>query len=267
MTDPREIEQLVAQVQAGVGNRQEWFQDEAHRSLDRLATIAKTAEERVREQQEWIDRVSEFSTDAATAADAAEAALATEREARERAEALCAEWCGRYDLKAHAERLEEAREKAEGERAAALAKVVLRAYQVEQAEARAERAEAERDSLLADSWRAYAESGADTDGCLKWHCSPQVAGRSLVDAVTELRRDYDESLDAAVRAERLEEALLTSYPAVPVDCLISELRDEFFIGTQWLTRERFEKRVAQFRGEVPSPTVAALTPQPDEEER
>ena len=31
----REIEQLVAQVRAGIGNRQEWFQDEAHRSLDR----------------------------------------------------------------------------------------------------------------------------------------------------------------------------------------------------------------------------------------
>ena len=52
----------------------------------------------------------------------------------------------------------------------------------------------ERDSLMADSWRAFAESGGDTDGDLKWHCTPAMAGMQLVDAVKALREDYDEAL-------------------------------------------------------------------------
>lgn len=46
--------------------------------------------------------------------------------------------------------------------------------------------------------------------------------------------------------KRLREALRISYPATPVDCLVSELRDEFgLFGQGGLTRERFEERVAQ----------------------
>lgn len=72
-------------------------------------------------------------------------------------------------------------------------------------------AERERDSLMADSWRAYVESGADPDGDLKWHCTPVQAGVSLIDAVQSLRQDYDEALSevqaAEARIAQLEETL------------------------------------------------------------
>lgn len=64
----------------------------------------------------------------------------------------------------------------------------------EAAEARVEQLEGERDSLMADSWRAYVEAGADPDGDLMWHCPPVMAGVSLIDAVKQLRADYDEAL-------------------------------------------------------------------------
>jgi hypothetical protein len=59
---------------------------------------------------------------------------------------------------------------------------------------RIEEAWAERDSLMADSWRAFVEAGGDPDGDLKWHCTPAMAGAALVDAVRQLRADYDEAL-------------------------------------------------------------------------
>ena len=59
---------------------------------------------------------------------------------------------------------------------------------------RAERAEAERDSLMRATWSAYVETGADTDGDNQWHCSPEMAGKTLVSAVRELAKDYDDAL-------------------------------------------------------------------------
>lgn len=42
-----------------------------------------------------------------------------------------------------------------------------------------------------------------------------------------------------------------SYPATPVDCLISELRDLFGMnGRAYLMKDEFEARVAQFKAEV-----------------
>jgi hypothetical protein len=61
--------------------------------------------------------------------------------------------------------------------------------------ARIEELEAELDSLMADSWRAFVESGGDPDGNLQWHCSPVDAGTTLVNAVRELRSCYDDDKD------------------------------------------------------------------------
>lgn len=59
------------------------------------------------------------------------------------------------------------------------------------AEARLAEAQQERDSLMADTWRAFVEAGGDPDGNLRWHCDPETAGRRLLDAVRSLREDYD----------------------------------------------------------------------------
>lgn len=77
--------------------------------------------------------------------------------------------------------------------------------------ARVEQAERERDSLMADTWRAFVVAGGDPDGNLKWHCDPSMAGRTFVDCVEQLRSDYNEAGDevraAVARADRLEKAL------------------------------------------------------------
>jgi len=54
---------------------------------------------------------------------------------------------------------------------------------------------------MADSWRAFVESGGDPDGDLEWHCTPAQAGVTLIDAVRQLRADYEQAL-AALNAER-----------------------------------------------------------------
>ena len=51
------------------------------------------------------------------------------------------------------------------------------------------------DLLMRATWDAYAATGADTDSDEKWHCSPEMAAKSLLIAVRDLREDYEASLD------------------------------------------------------------------------
>lgn len=55
-----------------------------------------------------------------------------------------------------------------------------------------EKVRAERDALMNATWDAYVLTGSDPDGCDRWHCTPEQAGRSLIHAVQELRDDYQE---------------------------------------------------------------------------
>lgn len=70
----------------------------------------------------------------------------------------------------------------------------------------------------------------------------------------ELLRAYVRAVCEASEA-RKREAVLTrrleepTYPATPVDCLISELRELLELGP-YITKGTFERRVAQFNEEV-----------------
>jgi hypothetical protein len=48
--------------------------------------------------------------------------------------------------------------------------------------------------LLAALWEIYVLCGEDTDGDKKFHCPPENAARRTVEAVRELRADYDVAL-------------------------------------------------------------------------
>ena len=66
----------------------------------------------------------------------------------------------------------------------------------------------------------------------------------VLNAMEEAAYAGDPKFDSRVRVE-------PTYPATPVDCLISELRDNFYgRNTLFLTRDAFEKRVAQFKREA-----------------
>lgn len=106
---------------------------------------------------------------------------------------------------------------------------------------RAERAERERDSLMADSWRAYVESGADPDGKLEWHTTPAWAGKELVDAVKQLRADHDEAWDEAERAERQRDQA--------IEALLSDLSDNLQAHTP--LEAALAAALARVKGDTP----------------
>jgi hypothetical protein len=63
----------------------------------------------------------------------------------------------------------------------------------------------------------------------------------------------DATRAALSKIERHVQEMEPTYPATPVDCLISELRDSFFqvlSRTSVMTLARFEERIAQFNAEV-----------------
>jgi hypothetical protein len=41
-------------------------------------------------------------------------------------------------------------------------------------------------------WDCFVLAGGDTDGNSAWHCSTEDAARAAVDAVRQLREDYEE---------------------------------------------------------------------------
>lgn len=91
--------------------------------------------------------------------------------------------------------------------------------------------EAERDTLMADTWQAYIETGADTDGRDRWHCAPGEAGRALLCAVRQLRADYRSACAENRQAvDALREIMDISFP--------SSVRDDIYNRR---TREAIEE--------------------------
>lgn len=49
--------------------------------------------------------------------------------------------------------------------------------------------------ILEPMWEAYVQTGADTDGDTRWHCTPLEAARTLLSSVAQLRADHEAVLD------------------------------------------------------------------------
>lgn len=88
---------------------------------------------------------------------------------------------------------------------------------------------------------------------------------ALVVARAALQEEADRSTrlqeEVAVAQQERDEALRVSYPKTPVDCLISELREQYELHRKNTSEHlRFEARVAQFKSEVAGVPVPVEKP-------
>jgi hypothetical protein len=49
----------------------------------------------------------------------------------------------------------------------------------------------EHEKMMTALWECYVLCGEDTDGNTRWHCPPAEAAEYTINAVRELRADYD----------------------------------------------------------------------------